>query len=65
MQHPGTYTVFLGPWRGKTKQTVFVHTPLMTRTVVFHNYGIPTSKGNPVSSVQAGGTGNTLFALAG
>ena len=42
-----------------------VHAPLMIGTVVSHNSGIPTSEGNPVSSFQDGGTGNTLSALAG
>ena len=42
-----------------------VHAPLMTGTVVSCNFGIPVSEGNPVLSVHAGGTGNTLSALAG
>ena len=39
-----------------------MHVPLMTETVVSHNFGIPAFEGNPISSVQAGGTRNTLFA---
>ena len=65
MQHPGTDTAFLGPWQGNEEQTASVHVPLMTVIVVSHNSGILASKGNPVSSVQAGGTGNTRFALTG
>ena len=32
--------------------------PLMIGTAVSHNSGIPVAGGNPVYSVQAGGTGN-------
>ena len=42
-----------------------MHTPLTIGTVVSHNSGIPASKGNPVSSVQAGGIGNMLSTLVG
>ena len=65
MQHPKTDTVFLGPLRGREEQTASVHVPLMILTMVSHNSGIPASEGNLVSSVQAGGTGNMLSALAG
>ena len=65
MQHPGTNTVFLSQWWGREEQTTFVHAPLMTGIMVSYNSGIPASKGNPVSSVQASGTGNTLSALVG
>ena len=65
MRHPGTDNFFLGPWHGREEQIASVHAPLMTRTMVSHNYRIPTSKGNPISSVLDGGTGNTLSALAG
>ena len=41
-----------------------VHGPLMTGTKVSYNPGIPASEGNPVSSVQTGGTGNMLSVLA-
>ena len=64
MQHPGTDTGSPGPCWGKEEQTASVHAPLMIGIVVSHNSRIPTSKGNPVSSVQAGGTGNTLSARA-
>ena len=63
MQHLGTDTVFLDPWLGKEEQIASMHAPLMTVTVVSHNSGIHPSRGNPVSSVKAGGTGNTLSAL--
>ena len=64
MQHPRTDTGSSGPWLGKEEQTTSVHALLMNRTMMSHNSGIPTSTGNPISSVQAGGTGNTLSALA-
>ena len=32
---------------------MFVHVPLMTRTALFHNLGIPASVDNPVSFAQA------------
>ena len=38
---------------------MFVHVPLITKTLVFRNFGIPASEGNPVSCVQAGDNGNT------
>ena len=63
MRHFGTDNVFLGPWHGREEQIASMHTPLMTRTMVSHNSRIPASKGNPVSSVQAGGIGNTLSDL--
>ena len=44
---------------------MFVHVPLLTRTVVSHNFGILTYEDNPISCVQAGGNGNMFFALAG
>ena len=53
------------PWWGKEEQTKSVNVPLMTGTGVSHNSGIPTSEGNPVSCVQAGGNGNKFPALAG
>ena len=48
-----------------------MNVPLMTeigtktRTGVSHNPGIPTSKGNPISCVQAGGNRNMFSALDG
>ena len=41
-----------------------VHVPLMIGTEVSHNSGIPSSTGNPVSSVQTGGNGNMYPVLA-
>ena len=41
-----------------------VHVPLMSRTEVSHNFGIPASAANPVSSVQVGGNGNMSLVLA-
>ena len=38
--------------------------PLMIGTVVSHNSEILVSRGNPVYSAQAGGTGTTPSALA-
>ena len=65
MFHPGIDIVFPGPWRGREEQTAYVHAPLMIGTMVSHNFRILAFEGNPISSVQAGGTGNTLSALAG
>ena len=65
MQHPGIDTAFPDPWQGREEQIVSFHVPLMTWTMVSHSFGIPSSKGNPLSSVQASGIGNTLFALTG
>ena len=48
MQHLGTDIGSFGPYWGKKEQTVSVHVPLMTETVVSHNFGVPTSEGNPV-----------------
>ena len=42
-----------GPSWGKKEQTVSVDAPLVLKTVVSHNSGIPASRGNPVSHVQA------------
>ena len=39
--------------------------PLMIGTVVSHNSGILVSGGNPIYSVQAGGTRNTPSVLVG
>ena len=65
MQHPGTDIGSSGPCWGKKEQTASVHAPLMIGSVAPHNFKIPASEGNPVSSVQAGGSGNTLSALTG
>ena len=65
MQHLGIDTSSSSPCWGKEEQTASVHASLMTRTVVSYNSGIPAFEGNPVSTVQAGGTGNTLSAMAG
>ena len=64
MQHLGTDNGSSSPCWGKLEQNVSVHAPLMTGIVVSHNSGIHASKGNLVLSVQVGGFGNTLFALA-
>ena len=42
-----------------------IHVPLMIGTGMSHKLGIPTSKDNPSSFVQAGGIGNKLSALVG
>ena len=65
MQHLRTDIDFPGPWRGKEEKIASVHAPLMNGTMVSYNSGIPASKGNPVSSVEAGGTRNTFSTLAG
>ena len=44
---------------------MFMHAPLMIGIVVSHNSEILASEGNPILSVQAGGTRNTLSTLAG
>ena len=44
---------------------MYVHVPLMIRTEVSHNLGIPASMGNLVSCVQTGDNGNMLSALTG
>ena len=41
---------------------MFVYVPLITGTEVSHNSGIPASKDNPASSVQANGSGNMSLA---
>ena len=50
---------------GKERQTVSMHVPLMIRTEVSHNLGIPASMGNLVSCVQACGSDNMSYALSG
>ena len=47
MSHPGTDIGSPGPCWGKEEQTASTHVPLMIGTEVFHNFGIPTSVGNP------------------
>ena len=42
-----------------------VNVPLITGTVVSHKSRILAFEGDPVSSVQADGTGNRLSALVG
>ena len=51
MEYPRTDIVFPGPSWGREEQTVFVH--------------VPSVKGSPVLSVQAGDTENTPSTLAG
>ena len=65
MQHPRTDTNSSGPCWGREEQIVSVNAPMMTGTVVSHNSGILDNEGNLVSSVQAGGNGNTLSGLTG
>ena len=55
MQLLGTDIGSLGPWWGKKEQTEYVNVPLMTGIRVLHNSRIPTSEGNPILCVQAGG----------
>ena len=56
MPHTGTDTGSLGLYRGKERQTLSMHVPLMIGTEVSHNPGIFTSVGNPISCVEAGGS---------
>ena len=65
MQHPGIGTGSSGPHWGKKEQTMSVHVPLMTRTVMYHNPGIPVSEGNPASYVQVDGSNNMSSVLFG
>ena len=63
MRHPGTDTIFPGPWWAREEQTAYVHVPLMTGTRVSHNPGILVFEDNPVSCVQADDNGNMSSAL--
>ena len=63
MQRPGTDTGSLGPWWGREEQTESMSVALMTESGVSHNSRILASKGNPVSSVQAGSNRNMSSAL--
>ena len=65
MQRLGADTGSLGPWWGREEQTDFMNVPLMPGIRVSHNSGIPSSKGNPVSFVQAGGNRNMTSAMTG
>ena len=65
MHNLKTNTGSPSPWWGREEQTESVHIPLMTGTEVSHNSGIPASKNNPVSCVQASGNANMSSALAG
>ena len=65
MQRPTTNTISPGPLCDKEEQIAFVYIPLMTKTEVSHNSGIPASEDNPASSVQADGSGNKSPAQAG
>ena len=64
MQHPETNTSSLGPWWGREEQTESENVPLMTRTRMSHNSGIPVFEDNLVSYVNAGGNGNMSSALS-
>ena len=65
MQFPTIDIVSHGPWWGQEEQIASVYVPLMIGTEVSYDYGIPTFKDNPPSSVQVDGNGNTALALAG
>ena len=65
MQHPETDIGFPGPCLGKEEQTWSVHVPLMIRSVMCHNSGIPASVDNPVSCAQAYGNGSMSSAPSG
>ena len=65
MQRPGTDTGSPSPWWVKEEQTKSMNFLLLTGTGVSHKFGIPASKGNLVSCVQAGGNGNMFPVLAG
>ena len=58
MQLPETDTGPSGPHLGEKEQTVSMLVPLMTRTSLSHNSGIPASEGNPSSYVQAASNNN-------
>ena len=64
MQHLETNTDSPGPYRDKENPTVSMHVPLMIGTIVSHNLGIPTSRGNFVSCVQVYGSKNMSSDLA-
>ena len=53
MHHPEIDTGPSGPHWGEKEQTVSAPVPLMTRTALSHNYGIPASMNNLVSCAQA------------
>ena len=42
-----------------------MYVPLMIRTKVPHNFGIPVFEDNPVSGAQANGNGNMSLAMSG
>ena len=63
MQHPEADIGSPSPW-GKEEQTASTQVPLTTGAVVSHNFGIPTSEGNPTSYVQADGSNNMSSVLA-
>ena len=65
MQHLRTDTGSSGPHWGKKEQTVSMHVPLMTETVLSHNLGIPAFEGNPASYVQADYSNNMPSVLSG
>ena len=65
MPHPRTDTGSSDPYWGVEEWTVSVQVPLMSETALSQNLGIPASRGNPVSYVQADGNRNMSSALAG
>ena len=64
MQSPGTNIGSHGPLWGREEQTKSMKVPLIIGTGMSHNSGIPTSEGNPISSVWAGGNRNMFSTLA-
>ena len=58
MQRHATDAVSLAHGGGKNEKNAFVYFPLMTRTEVSYNFGIPTSEDNPASGVLADCKGN-------
>ena len=65
MPHSEADTGSSGPHWGKKEHTASVCIPLMTGTEMSYSPGIPASKGNPVSYVQADGNGNMSSILNG
>ena len=65
VQHPGTDIGSSGLYWGEKEQTLFMHVPLMTGTVLTQNPRILASEGNPASYVQADGNNNMSSVLTG
>ena len=58
MQHLETDTGPSDPYWGKKEKNVSTPVPLMTKTMLSHNFGILASVENPVSCAQADGNDN-------